>query len=84
MLNPVLRIHKTAWLLILLSAGLQVLIFPLPDLYVLCWIAMAPLLIGLLRARRPNTLQLLKRSCALWPRTAAPSSLQTTVSRNHD
>ncbi len=57
MLNAVLKIHKTAWLLMLLSAGLQVLIFPLPDLYVLCWIAMAPLLIGLLRARQPNTLQ---------------------------
>jgi apolipoprotein N-acyltransferase len=54
----VLKIHKSAWLLVLLSAGLQVLIFPLPDFYILCWIAMAPLLIGLLRARQPNTLQL--------------------------
>lgn len=42
----------------LLSAGLQILIFPLPNLYMFCWIALAPLLVALLRARRPNTLQL--------------------------
>ena len=52
-------IHKTAWLLALLSGGLQVLIFPLPGLYVLCWIAVAPLLVAILRARRADTLQLL-------------------------
>ena len=53
----VLGIHKRAWLLILLSAGLQVVIFPLPNLYFLSWIAIAPLLVGLLRARDPGTLQ---------------------------
>jgi len=53
----VLGIHKRAWLLVLLSAGLQILIFPLPDLYFLCWIAIVPLLVGLLRAREPGTLQ---------------------------
>ena len=52
------QIHKSAWLLVLLSAALQVLIFPLPDVYILCWVAMAPLLVGILRARRPDTLQL--------------------------
>ena len=41
-----------------MSAILQVLIFPLPNLYVLSWIAVTPLLFGLLRARRPATLQL--------------------------
>ncbi len=51
-------IHRNAWLLVLLSAALQILIFPLPNLYMFCWIAFAPLLIALLRARRPNTLQL--------------------------
>jgi apolipoprotein N-acyltransferase len=51
--------HKSAWLLVLLSAGLQIVIFPLPDLYFLGWAAVAPLLIALLRAREPDTLQLL-------------------------
>ncbi len=51
--------HKSAWLLVLLSAGLQIVIFPLPDLYFLGWAAVAPLLVALLRAREPDTLQLL-------------------------
>jgi len=54
----VLKIHKSAWLLVLLSAVLQVLIFPLPNLYVLSWVAVTPLLVALLRARKPDTLQL--------------------------
>lgn len=52
------EIHKRAWLLVLLSAGLQILIFPLPNLYILCWIAITPLLIALLRARQAGALQL--------------------------
>ncbi len=48
---PVRRIHYSAWLLIVLSAVLQVLIFPLPGLSFLCWIALAPLVLSLLRAR---------------------------------
>jgi apolipoprotein N-acyltransferase len=55
----VLRIHKSAWLLALISAGLQIAVFPLPNLYMLGWVAVAPLLIALLRAREPDTLQLL-------------------------
>jgi apolipoprotein N-acyltransferase len=51
-------IESRAWLLAIASAVLQVLIFPLPNLYVLSWIAVAPLLVGLLRAQRPDTLQL--------------------------
>jgi apolipoprotein N-acyltransferase len=51
--------HKSAWLLTLLSAGLQILVFPLPNLYFLGWVAVAPLMIALLRARQPDTLQLL-------------------------
>ncbi|MGZ4732121.1 MAG: hypothetical protein ACXVZH_08250, partial [Terriglobales bacterium] len=50
--------RKSAWLLVLLSAGLQIVIFPLPNLYFLGWAAVAPLLIALLRAREPHTLQL--------------------------
>ena len=52
------QIHKSAWLLVLLSAVLQILIFPLPNLYLLCWVAVTPLLIALLRSRQPHTLQL--------------------------
>ena len=51
-------IHRNAWLLVLLSAALQILIFPLPNLFMLSWVAVAPLLVALLRARLPNTLQL--------------------------
>jgi apolipoprotein N-acyltransferase len=53
-----LRIERSAWLLAILSAVLQVVIFPLPNLYWLSWIAVAPLLVAILRARRPDTLQL--------------------------
>ena len=53
-----LQIHKSAWFLVLLSAVLQILIFPLPNLYMLCWVAITPLLIALLRTRQPQTLQL--------------------------
>jgi apolipoprotein N-acyltransferase len=53
-----LRIERSAWLLAILSAILQVVIFPLPNLYLLSWIAVAPLLVAILRARRPETLQL--------------------------
>jgi apolipoprotein N-acyltransferase len=52
------QIHKSAWLLVPLSAVLQILIFPLPNLYMLSWVAITPLLIAILRARPPKTLQL--------------------------
>jgi apolipoprotein N-acyltransferase len=52
------EIESRAWLLAIVSAVLQVVIFPLPNLYVLSWIALAPLLVALLRARQPDTLQL--------------------------
>ena len=42
----------------LLSAALQILSFPLPGLYVLSWIALAPLVVAILRARTPETIQL--------------------------
>jgi apolipoprotein N-acyltransferase len=66
---PAMRsIESRAWLLAIFSAVLQVAIFPLPNLYVLCWIAVAPLLVALLRARRPGTLQL-KGAAKLLPAT---------------
>jgi len=41
----------------LLSAVLQVLIFPLPGLYVLSWLALSPLIVALLRARPVGELE---------------------------
>ncbi len=52
------RIHFSAWLLVLLSAGLQIVIFPLLSFYWLSWIAVSPLIVAILRARAPETLQL--------------------------
>jgi apolipoprotein N-acyltransferase len=54
----VLKIHRSAWGLALLSAALQIVIFPLPGLYWLAWIAVTPLLVAILRTRSPETLQL--------------------------
>lgn len=54
----VASIHRSAWGLAFLSAALQILIFPLPGLFWLSWVAFAPLIIALLRARTPSTLQL--------------------------
>jgi apolipoprotein N-acyltransferase len=51
------QIHPSAWILVVLSAVLQVLIFPLPGLYVLSWLAIAPLIVALLRARPTGELE---------------------------
>jgi apolipoprotein N-acyltransferase len=51
------EIHPSAWLLVVVSAILQVVIFPLPGVYVLSWFAIAPLLIALLRARPAGALE---------------------------
>jgi apolipoprotein N-acyltransferase len=52
-------IHKSAWLFAVVSGLLQVLIFPRPNLYWLCWIALAPLMYALLRAREADATELL-------------------------
>lgn len=52
------KLHKSAWLLAALSGGLQVLIFPTPDLHWFCWIALAPLLVAVLRAQESEVLAL--------------------------
>jgi len=52
------QIHPSAWLLVLLSAFLQVIIFPLPGVYVLSWFALAPLIVALLRARPAGELEI--------------------------
>ena len=51
------QIHLSAWLLVGLSALLQVVIFPLPGLYVLSWFALAPLIVALLRTRPAGELE---------------------------
>jgi apolipoprotein N-acyltransferase len=51
------QIHSSAWLLVVLSAVLQILIFPLPRFYVLSWVAFAPLIVALLRARPAGVLE---------------------------
>jgi apolipoprotein N-acyltransferase len=52
------RIPFSAWRLVLLSAVLQIVIFPLANLYWLSWIAAAPLIVAILRARVPDRLLL--------------------------
>jgi apolipoprotein N-acyltransferase len=52
------QIHFSAWLLVVLSTILQVLIFPLAGLYVLSWLAFAPLIVALLRARPAGVLEM--------------------------
>ncbi len=51
------QIHPSAWLLVLISSFLQVVIFPLPGLYILSWIAFAPLIVAILRARPAGELE---------------------------
>ncbi|HYN15826.1 MAG TPA: apolipoprotein N-acyltransferase [Terriglobales bacterium] len=42
------KIPKRAWLLTVVSGILQVLVFPSPALYFLCWIALAPLIVAII------------------------------------
>ena len=51
------QIHFSAWLLVLLSSLLQVLVFPLAGLYVLSWVVFAPLIVAVLRARPAGALE---------------------------
>jgi apolipoprotein N-acyltransferase len=52
------RISSQAWRLVIISAALQIIVFPLLNLYMLSWIAVAPLLFAISRGRVPDTLQL--------------------------
>jgi apolipoprotein N-acyltransferase len=58
-LRKVRGIHSSAWLLAIASGLLQVLIFPRPNCYWLCWVALAPLFYALLRARDADATELL-------------------------
>jgi apolipoprotein N-acyltransferase len=68
------QIHFSAWLLVLISALAQVIIFPLPGVYVLCWFALAPLIVALLRARPAGELEI-AGSVRLRPATAGQGFL---------
>jgi len=67
--SPVRQIHSSAWLLVVLSAVLQVLVFPLPGIYILSWFALTPLILALLRARPAGELEV---AGALRLRAASP------------
>ncbi len=45
-------------MLVVISAVLQILIFPLPGLYGLCWFALTPLILAILRARPAGELEI--------------------------
>ena len=47
------RLTSGAWILAVISGVLQSLIYPLPGLTFLCWLALAPLLVAILRGRMP-------------------------------
>ncbi|HZQ91725.1 MAG TPA: apolipoprotein N-acyltransferase [Terriglobales bacterium] len=53
------QIPASAWGLAILSGALQVLIFPSPGLYWLCWVALAPLIVAILGLYRPRNTELL-------------------------
>jgi apolipoprotein N-acyltransferase len=72
------QIHSSAWLLVVLSAILQVIIFPLPGVHVLSWIALAPLIVALLRARPAGELEV-AGSTRLQPATPAQAFLLSYV-----
>ncbi len=50
------RIRRNAWMLAAASGVLQVLIFPEPALYVLSWVALAPLIYAILQCRNQDAL----------------------------
>ncbi len=50
------RIDKRAWLLAIASGLLQTAVFPSINFYFLCWFAVTPLMIAVLRARSSETL----------------------------
>jgi apolipoprotein N-acyltransferase len=52
------HIHRDAWLLAVISGVLQILAFPLPNIFPLSWVAIAPLLVAVLRAREPQDIHL--------------------------
>jgi len=54
------RVHPSAWLLVISSSILQILVFPRPGLTFLCWVALAPMIYAILRAREVDATVLLE------------------------
>jgi len=48
------RIRRNAWILACASGVLQVVIFPKPALYILSWVALAPLIYAILKCREQD------------------------------
>ena len=48
------RIRRNAWILACLSGVLQVLIFPNLAIYLLSWVALAPLIYAILKCREQD------------------------------
>ena len=48
------RIRRNAWILACTSGVLQVVIFPKPALYILSWVALAPLIYAILKCREQD------------------------------
>ena len=53
------RIRRNAWILACTSGVLQVVIFPKPALYILSWVALAPLIYAILKCREQDALLVL-------------------------
>ena len=65
------RIRPNAWILACASGILQVLIFPKPALYLLSWVALAPLIYAILKCREQDvTMALADGGLFLAPATA--------------
>jgi apolipoprotein N-acyltransferase len=65
------RIRPNAWIFACVSGVLQVLIFPKPALYLLSWVALAPLIYAVLKCREQDvTLALAEDGLFLAPATA--------------
>ncbi len=73
------QIHPSAWALAVLSALLHVLIFPPIGWYVLSWVALAPLVYALLRARPAGGLHP-EGSLVLQPATPAQAFVLSYLS----
>src|SRR5271166_6816765 len=70
-LASVRRIRRNAWILACTSGVLQVVIFPKPALYILSWVAFAPLIYAILKCREQDaTLVLADGGEFLAPATA--------------
>ena len=53
------RIRRNAWIFACVSGVLQVLIFPKPALYILSWVALAPLIYAILKCREQDAMLVL-------------------------